>query len=65
MSLLVESSVVEQFSFSGKKAQSVHVKGEECLASRDAYMTFGYEEENGKNAIQNLVPSNTSCVLET
>ena len=32
-------------------------RGEECLVSRDVYMAIGYEEENGKKAIQNLVPS--------
>ena len=57
MSLLAQRSVVEQFSFNGKKVQSVHVKGEECLLSRDVYMAIGYEKENGKKAIQNLVPS--------
>ena len=57
MSLLVQRSVVEQFSFNEKKVQSVHVKGEECLVSRYVYMAIGYEEESGKKAIQNLVPS--------
>ena len=56
MSLSVQGSVVESFSFNGKKIQSVHVKGEECLVSRDVYMAIGYEQENGKKAIQNLVP---------
>ena len=56
MSLSVKRSVVEQFSFNGKKVQSVHVNGEECLVSRDVYKAIGYEEENGKKAIQNLVP---------
>ena len=53
MSLLVQLSVVEQFSFNGKKVKSVHVHGEECLISRDVYIAIGYEEENGKKAIQN------------
>ena len=53
MSLLVQRSVVEQFSFNGKKGRSLHVNGEECLVSRDVYMAIGYEEENGKKAIQN------------
>ena len=35
----------------------MHVKGEECLVSRDVYMAIGYEEENGTKAIRNLVPS--------
>ena len=45
MSLSVQGSVVESFSFNGKKIQSVHVKGEECLVSRDVYMAIGYKEE--------------------
>ena len=57
MSLSVQRSVVELFSFNVKKVQSVHIKGEECLVSRDVYMEIGYEEENGKKAIQNLVRS--------
>ena len=57
ISLLLQRSVVEQFSFNGKKVQSVHVKREECLVSRYVYKKIGYEEENGKEAIQTLVPS--------
>ena len=56
MSLSVQRSVVEQLSFNGKKFQSVHVNGEECLVSRNVYMAIGYEEENGKKTILNLVP---------
>ena len=48
ISLSVQRSVLEQFSFNGKKIQSVHVNGEECLVSRDIYMAIGCEEENGK-----------------
>ena len=33
----------------------MHVKGEQCLVARDAYKAIGYEEENGKKVIQNLV----------
>ena len=55
-SLSVQRSVVEQFSFNGKKVQSVHVKGEECLVSRDVYIAIEYEEENVKRTIRNLVP---------
>ena len=54
MSLSVQRSAVEQFSFNGKKVQSVHAKGKECLVSRDVYIAIGYE---GEKAIQNLVPS--------
>ena len=35
----------------------MHFKGEECLISRDVYKKIGYEEENAKKAIQDLVPS--------
>ena len=35
----------------------MHFKGEECLVSRDVYKKIGYEEENAKKAIQDLVPS--------
>ena len=41
MSLSVQRSVVKSFEFNGKKFQSVHVNGEECLVSRDAYMAIG------------------------
>ena len=47
MSLLGQHSVVEQFSFNGKKVHSVHVEGEEYLVLRDVYTAIGYEEENG------------------
>ena len=56
MPLLVQCSVVESFNFNEGKVQSVHVNGEECLVSREVYMAIGYEEENSKKAIQNLVP---------
>ena len=58
MSLSVQRSVAEQFSFNRKKKFSqFKSRGEECLVSRDVYMAIGYEEEKGKKAIQNLVPS--------
>ena len=63
MSLSVQRLVAEQFNFKGNKVQSVYVKGEECLVSRDVYMAIGYEEENGKKAIQNLVPSKYKLLI--
>ena len=48
MSLSVQRLVLKSFEYNGKKVQSVHVNGEECLVSRDVYMSIGYEEENGK-----------------
>ena len=56
MCFSVQRSVVKSFEFNDKKFQSVHVKGEECLVSRDVYMAIEYEKENGKKAIKNLVP---------
>ena len=35
----------------------MHVKGEECLVSRDVYKAIGYDKESSKKAIQNLVPN--------
>ena len=57
MSLSVQRSVIEQFSFNGKNVQPVHVRREKCFLSRDVYMAIGYEEEVGKIATQNVVPS--------
>ena len=35
----------------------MHVNGEECLVSRYVYKAIGYEDENGRKVIQNLVPN--------
>jgi len=57
MSVSIKRSVVEQFSFNGKNVRSVYVKGEgECLVARDVYAAVGYDAENGKKAVQSLVP---------
>ena len=57
MSLSVHRSVVEQFSFNSKKSSVSVYQGRRCLLSRDVYKAIGYDEENGKKAIQNLVPN--------
>ena len=57
MSLLVQRPAVESFKFNRKNIRSVHIKGKECLVSRDVYKAIGYEEESSKKAIQNLVPN--------
>ena len=57
MSLSAQRPAVESFKFNIKNIRSVHVKGEECLLSRDVYKAVGYEEESGKKAIQNVVPN--------
>ena len=57
MSLFIQRSVVEQFNFNGKNVRSVYVKDVgQCLVSRDVYKAVGYDIENGKKAIQSLVP---------
>ena len=61
----IKKRAIQQFSFNGKKVQSVHVKGEECLVARDAYEAIAYEEKNRKKVIQNLVPYKDKLGLET
>ena len=57
MSLSVQQPVIKSFKFNRKNIRSVHVKGEECLVSRDVYKAIRYEEKSGKKAIQNLIPN--------
>ena len=57
MSVSIQRSVVEQFSFNGKNVRSVYVEGEgECLVARDVWRAVGYDEQSGVQAIQRLVP---------
>ena len=57
MSLLVQRSVVESFSFSGQHVRFVYVKDVgQCLVSKDVYEAIGYEKEDEVKAIQGLVP---------
>ena len=57
MSVSINLSVVEQFSFNGKAVRSMYVKGTgECLVASDIYKAVDYDKENGKKAIQSLVP---------
>ena len=57
MSLSIQRPVIKSFKFNRKNIRSVHVKGDECLVSRDVYKAIRYEEKSGKKAIQNLVPN--------
>jgi len=58
MSVSIQRSVVEQFSFNGENVRSVYVKGEgECLVARDVCRAVGYNDNgNGKRAIRLHVP---------
>ncbi|WP_143213439.1 hypothetical protein, partial [Acinetobacter baumannii] len=57
MSVSIQRSVVEQFSFNGKTVRYVHVQGTgECLVASDVYKAVGYDKESGKKALQRLVP---------
>ena len=57
MSLSPQRLVVKSFKFNGKNIRSVHVNGEKCLVSRDAYKAIACKEKSGKKPIQNLVPN--------
>ena len=64
MSILIQRSVFQQFTFNGKNVRSVHVKDVgQCLVSSDVYRAVCYDGENGENgkkagvqAMQLLVP---------
>ena len=57
MSLSVQRSVVESFSFNGKNVRSVHVPDVgQSLAAKDLYTAVGYDKENGVKTMQRLFP---------
>ena len=57
MSLSVQRSVVESFSFNGKNIRDVHVPGVgQFLVAKDVYTAVGYNKENGIRTMQRLVP---------
>ena len=57
MSVSVNRSIVEQFSFNGESVRSVYIENVGTyLVSRDVYRALGYDEESGKKQIQSLVP---------
>ena len=56
MSVSIQQSVVEQFTFNGKNVRSVHVRGVgECLVACDVFRTVGYKRKADVQAIQRLV----------
>ena len=61
MSLSVQRSAVESFSFRGKNVQSVHVPGMgECVVRIDVSRTIGYDgDNNGRRVIKNACASKT------
>ena len=47
MSLLVQFSVVESFSFNGKNIRAVHVPVVgQCLVAKDVYTAAGHDKKN-------------------
>ena len=57
MSLSVQRSGVESFSFNGKHERSVYVKDVgQCLVSKDVYEAVGYGKKDWAKAMQLLVP---------
>ena len=58
MSLSIQRSIIEQFSFEGKNVRSFYVKGiGGCLVACDVWRAVGYsDDDNGRKAIQRHVP---------
>ena len=58
MSLSVQRSVVESFSFNGKNIRSVNVPGlGECLVGIDASRAIGYVDgNNGRRQLKGMYP---------
>ena len=66
MSLSVQHSVVESFSFNGKNIRAVHVPGlGECLVGIDVSRAIGYvDDSNGRRAIKRHVPQKYMMRIE-
>ena len=66
MSLSVQRSVVESFSFRGKNVRSVHVTDlGECLVSIDVSRAIGYvDDNNGRRAIKRHVSQKYTMQFE-
>ena len=66
MSLSVQRSVVESFSFRGKNVQSVHVLDlGKCLVGLDVSRGIGYvDDNNGRRAIKRHVPQKYTMRFE-
>ena len=57
MSLSIQQSFVEQFSFNGKNVRAVYIQDVgECLVACDVYKAMGYGRKAGVKVIQRLVP---------
>ena len=57
MSLSVQHSVIEQFSFDKKTVRSIYVRDVgQCVIAKDVYKVLGYGRKAGVQAIKRLVP---------
>ena len=58
ISLSVQRSIVESFSFNGKNVRSVHVPDVgQCLVAKDVSKAVGYnDDDNARRAVRTLVP---------
>ena len=67
MSLLVQRSVVESFSFRGINVRSVHVPTQgECLVGIDVSRAFGYaDDNNGRRQLKGMYPKYIRSSLKT
>ena len=66
MSLSVQRSAVESFSFNGKHVRFVYVKDVgQCFVSKDIYEAIRYDKEDGVKAISDLFLRNIRSDLAT
>ena len=59
MSLSIQQSIVEKFSFNNKTVRSCMLMyGCECLVAKDVYLALGYKKENGRKLFKTLYQRN-------
>ena len=61
MSLSVQCSVIEPFSFNGKNIRAVHVPDVgQCLVAKDVYTAVGYNKKMGSKPCSYLFQESTN-----
>ena len=57
MSLAIRCSFIENFKFNGEEVRSLYVADVgQCLVATDVYRVVWYDGEDGKKAMQRVVP---------
>ena len=65
MSLSIQQSVVEKFSFNGEDVRSIYIHGEgQCIVASGVYKLVGYSQKAGVKALQRLVPDKYKMRLQ-